>query len=173
MNTKMAMYYVALITQLNIGDKMKEIKGKCSLGWEDVIAILIEEPHEFENYIQSQRFTLNVTYGDKPSVYPYLIVCDYNDEREAMTCTFITDDMFGGVGSIEKVEKNIEQLSLMIAQRNDITKLRKALSDIEEELRKAGTCHMDIYQRDRDHKMQEQFLKMANHAKLALDETKE
>lgn len=149
---------------------MKEIHGKCSLGWNETIAVLIEFPGEFETYVQQQRFALAVTYGEKPEEYPYLIVCDYNEQAEDLSVTFITDDMFSGEGSIEK---NLAQLSLMIAQRNDITKLRKALSDIEEELRKAGTCHMDIYQRDRDHKMQEQFLKMANHAKLALDETKE
>jgi len=149
---------------------MKEISGKCSLGWNETIAVLIEAPGEFETYVQQQRFALAVTYGDKPSVYPYLIVCDYNEQVEDLSVTFITDDMFGGEGAIEK---NLAQLSLMIAQRNDITKLRKALGDLEEELRKAGSIDMEIYQRERDHQLKEQFLKMANHAKVALDETKE
>lgn len=152
---------------------MKEIQGKCSLGWNEVIAVLIEAPGEFETYVQSQRFALALTYGDKPSVYPYLIVCDYNEQEEDLSVTFITEDMFGGADAFEKIEKSLGQLSLMIAQRNDITKLRKALGDIEAELRKAGTIQMDIYQRDRDHQMKEQFLKMANHAKAALDDTKE
>lgn len=149
---------------------MKEISGKCSLGGNETIAVLIETPGEFETYVQQQRFALAVTYGDKPSVYPYLIVCDYNEQAEDLSVTFITDDMFGGESTIEK---NLAQLSLMIAQRNDITKLRKALSDIEEELRKAGSIDMAVYQRERDHQLKEQFLKMADHAKVALDETKE
>jgi len=48
--------------------------------------------------------------------------------------------------------------------------LYTALSKLEAELRKAGTCPMEVYQRERDHQMQAEFLKMADHAKDALDQ---
>lgn len=47
--------------------------------------------------------------------------------------------------------------------------LFQTLANLERELRKAGTCEMLSYQRERDHKMQAEFLKMADHAKAALD----
>lgn len=75
--------------------------------------------------------------------------------------------------SSDKIEKNLSRVALMVAQDNVIEKLRKTLGDLEEELRKAGTILMGLHQRDRDYKLKEQFLKMADHAKLTLDETKE
>lgn len=47
--------------------------------------------------------------------------------------------------------------------------LHTALSKLEAELRKAGTLPMEFYQRERDHQIQAEFLKMADHAKEALD----
>lgn len=75
--------------------------------------------------------------------------------------------------SSDKIEKNLSRVALMVAQDNAINKLRKTLGDLEEELRKAGSLPMAFYQRDRDYKLKEQFLKMADHAKHTLDETKE
>ncbi|ARV77064.1 hypothetical protein PHABIO_433 [Pseudomonas phage Phabio] len=138
---------------------MIEIEGKCSLGWNETVAVLIEKPMEFEMYVQSQRYALAVTYGTKPDEYPYLIVCDYNEQAEDLTVTFITPDMF------------TPEQHQVIKDQLEIKRLRDTLASLESELRTAGNADLGIWGRERDHQMAKAFIKMADHAQATLTAT--
>lgn len=74
---------------------MKPIYGKQSYDNRDeVIAVLIEAPGEFEKYIAECRHPLECTYGTRPTTYPYLVVVEYDDTCDTKACTFITIGMF-------------------------------------------------------------------------------
>lgn len=60
-------------------------------------------------------------------------------------------------------------MELTLLQKNVI--LREALSKLEHELRKAGSIDMEVYQRQRDHQLAAEFIKLADHAQTALTES--
>lgn len=131
---------------------MKEIKGKCSLGWDEIIATLIHTPEEQEAFVKSQRYPISITYskehrGDSPPDFPYIIVAEYSDEAETTYLTYITPDMFG----------------------YDVLKVRAVLTKLEAELRACAATDLGVWGRERDHQMKAEFLKMADMAKEALE----